>query len=424
MRVPLGHKFILGFVVVVGFAALSPPLVQALGYSSGMTHLLSIVLALTVGLILGWFFTRRFSGNIAVLTSSAEAISQGDLTRDIVLPESRTPDETHELAAAINLMVTNLRELVVHIRESSFRVAETAREINNTAREVSSSTDEVARTMEQISNGAESQAAMVEQASGIIKDTAISIELIASRARESSVSAKETSATAQRGVELAKDSLSLINEFFSRMEELNSRFGQFHARLQRVNKVADFIGEIARQTNLLALNASIEAVRAGEYGKGFAVVADEVRKLADSSSRSVNEIVDMISLLREESQGVHENIMESSRTIREGRKNIDATGAVFVNIFSTVVETERRTTSIAELSRMQLEGSGRMVQAIDEIARVVDSNAAATEEVSAVAEEQSCAMQELARTIKDLTSLADELEQVVSRFSVTQEYKA
>lgn len=421
MRVPLGYKFILGFVAVVGVVALSPPLVQSLGYSPGVTHLLSTVVALTVGLILGWLFTRRFSGNIGVLTRSAEAISQGDLTRNISLPRTNMPDETHELAAAINLMVTSLRELVGHIRESSFKVAETSRDINGTAREVSCSTDEVARTMEQISRGAESQAAMVEQASGVIKDMAVSIELVASRARESSLSARETSQTAQRGVDLAKDSLSIINEFFVRMEELNSRFSQFHARLQRVNKVADFIGEISRQTNLLALNASIEAVRAGEYGKGFAVVADEVRKLADSSSKSVNEIMELVTLLREESQGVHENILESSRTIREGRKNIDATGAVFVNIFSTVVETERRTTSIAELSRMQLEGSARMVEAIDEIARVVDGNAAATEEVSAVAEEQSAAMQELARTIKELASLADELELVTNRFLVASE---
>ncbi len=100
--------------------------------------------------------------------------------------------------------------------------------------------------------------------------------------------------------------------------------------------MADFIGDVARQTNLLALNASIEAARAGEYGKGFAVVAEEVRKLADGSAKSASDINEMIENLREESHQVHEVIVESSRTIKEGKKNIDVTASAFQEILKTV----------------------------------------------------------------------------------------
>jgi methyl-accepting chemotaxis protein len=416
MKVPLGYKFILGFVAVVAVVAFAPPVVAALGYTPEITQLLTIVVALTVGLVMGWLFSKRFARNIGMLTESALEVSRGDLSADIHLPATRMPDETHDLTAAINVMIQNLRELVGHIRNSSRKLAGAAREINGTAVSISASTGEVAKTMELISHGAENQAGQVERSSRIIKETAISIELVAARARESSRSARETSLTARRGADLAGDTLELMKDFFVRVEELGARFELFNSRLQRVGKVAEFIHEVSRQTNLLALNASIEAVRAGEYGKGFGVVADEVRRLADSTSRSAEEINELIENLRDESQHVHERLLESSRTIRDGKKKVDITAAAFGEIISSVQETERRANSIADLSQMQMEGSGKMVQAIDEIARVADANAAATEEVSTATEEQLAAMQDMALATRDLAHLADDLEQVVQKF--------
>ena len=420
MRVPLGYKFILGFVAVVAVVTFAPPVVAALGYPPYVTQFLSIAVALTVGLIMGWLFSRRFARNIGILTESAHEVSQGDLSCDIRLPATRMPDETHELTTAINQMIQNLRDLVGHIRSGSDKLAGASKEINGTAVEISASTEEVARAIEQISHGAETQAELVERSSRLVKETAISIELVASRARESSRCARETSQTARQGSDLAGDALLLMKDFFVRIEELSTRFDQLNSRLQRVGKVADLIGEVARQTNLLALNASIEAVRAGEYGKGFAVVADEVRKLADSTSLSAGEINDLILTLKDESQKVHESLLDSSRVIREGKKNVDVTATVFSEIITSVQETERRANSITDLSQMQLEGAAKMVQAIDEIARVADDNAAATEEVSAATEEQLAAMQDMALATRELTQLADELERLVRRFTLEE----
>lgn len=86
MRVPLGYKFILGFVAVVAVVAFAPPVVAALGYSPDVTQFLTIVVALTVGLIMGWLFSRRFARNIGMLTRSAHEVSLGDLACDIQLP--------------------------------------------------------------------------------------------------------------------------------------------------------------------------------------------------------------------------------------------------------------------------------------------------------------------------------------------------
>jgi len=420
MRIPIGYKFIIGFIVVVAAVAFSPKLVGLLGYSAEASSFLGYAVALTIGLILGWAFSKGFTANIGRLTEAAELISQGDLTRDVVSRRSRIPDETHELAALINLMLQNLRDLVRHIKSSSGRLSDSAREINSNALEINATTEEVAQAIEQISRGAETQSEMVEKSSKIIRETAISIELVAARARETAKAARETSLTAQHGSSLASDSLERMKDFFDHQEVIKQQFDTFNTKLQKVGRIADFIGDVARQTNLLALNASIEAARAGEYGKGFAVVAEEVRKLADGSVQSASDINDMIESLREESHRVHETILESSRSIKEGKKNIDVTATAFQEILKTVLETERKATSIADLSQMQTEGSAKMVKAVDEIAKVAEDNAAATEQVSAATEEQLAAMQDMALATKELTRLAETLLSMVERFKVDQ----
>jgi len=418
MRIPIGYKFIIGFVVVVAAVAFSPKLVAGLGYSAEFSGVLGYAVALTIGLILGWLFSKSFTANIGKLTESAELIGRGDLTKDVVIRPSRIPDESHELASLINMMQQNLRQLVRHIKKTSSQLSESAREINSTTLEINASTEEVAQAIEQISRGAETQAEMVEKTSRTIREMAISIELVATRARETAKAARETSLTAQHGGSLANDSLERMKEFFDNQETIRRQFDTFNGKLQKVGKVADCIGNIARQTNLLALNASIEAARAGESGKGFAVVAEEVRKLADGSSQSAAEINDMIESLREESHRVHEVILESSRSIKEGKKNIDVTAGAFQEILKTVLDTERKASSIADLSQMQQEGSVKMVKAVDEIAKVADDNAAATEQVSAATEQQSAAMQDMAMATRELAQLAEELLAVIEHFQV------
>lgn len=418
MYIPMGYKFILGFVVVVAVTAFFPFWVKLLGYSPEMTNVLTYAIAMTCGLILGSILSRRFTKNISNLTSSAESISQGDLTRNINLRGSRFPDETNDMAASINRMVENLREIVRHIREIARKISDSANSLSSSALEINSSGVEVAQAVEQISRGAESQAEMVGKSSSIIHEMAISVELVARRAKEAAKAARETSLTAQRGGDLAKDSLERMKNLFDNVELAVQQFASLNAKLQKVGKIADFIGEIARQTNLLALNASIEAARAGEYGRGFAVVAEEVRKLADGTGKSAADIIDLIGMIKEESARVQVTFAENSRHINEGKNNVDTTASSFREILDTVIDTERKANSIADLSNMQTEGANKMVAAIDEIAKVAEDNAASTEEVSAATEEQSAAMQEMVHATKELEELSNELIQMVEQFKV------
>jgi methyl-accepting chemotaxis protein len=421
MYIQIGYKFILGFLTVIASVAFIPAWVKLLDYSPELTHTLSYVVALTIGLILGSFFSKRFTRNISLLRGATEGISQGQLAHDLVIPASRFPDETHDMALSINTMLESLRMLVRQIRATSERVSESSRTLSSSALEINASTEEVAQAIEQISQGAENQAEMVAKSSKVIHDMAISVDLVARRAKETAKAAHETSFTAQRGGELANDSLERMKSFFDSVELISMQFMDLNAKLQQVGKVADFIVDMARQTNLLALNASIEAARAGEYGKGFGVVAEEVRKLADGSAKSANDIVDMIDVVKVESRRLQETITESSKSIGAGKKNIDTTADSFKQILATVIETERKANSIADLSQMQTTGAEKMVAMVDEIAKVAEDNAASTEQVSAATEQQSAAMQEMVYQTQELAKLAEELLQSVEKFQVDGE---
>ncbi|WP_026843067.1 methyl-accepting chemotaxis protein [Citrifermentans bremense] len=421
MYIQIGYKFILGFLTVVAAVAFVPSWVAALGYSPELTSILSYVVALTIGLILGSFFSKSFTKNIALLRGATESISEGDLSSDLEFPATRFPDETHSMAVSINAMLVSLRTLVRQIRETAERVSESTRTLNSSALEINASTEEVAQAIEQISGGAETQAEMLVRSSKVIHEMAISVDLVARRARETAKAARETSITAQRGGELANDSLERMKSFFDSVELIGMQFMDLNGKLQQVGKIADFIVDMARQTNLLALNASIEAARAGEYGKGFGVVAEEVRKLADGSAKSATDIVEMIDLVKMESRKLQETITDSSRGIIAGKKNVDTTAESFKEILATVIDTERKANSIADLSQMQNTGAEKMVSMVDEIAKVAEDNAASTEEVSAATEQQHSAMQEMVFQTVELSKLAEELLRSVEKFQVQGE---
>jgi methyl-accepting chemotaxis protein len=418
MHLSIGYKFIVGFIIVVAAVAFSPDLLARMDLPIELSGVLGYAIALTIGLILGWLFSRTFARNIALLRNATEAISSGDLTREVRLKHARFPDETNEMAVSVNTMLQSLRSLVRQIRETSERVSDSARTLSSSALEVNASTEEVVHALEQISRGVETQVDMVDKSSKVIREMAVSIDLVAKRATETATAARETSLTAQQGVSLASGSVACMNDFFDSVEQSTRKYMLFNGKLQYVGKVADTIGEIARQTNLLALNASIEAARAGEYGKGFAVVAEEVRKLSDGAGKAAGEIAALVGEIKGEGGELMETFNASSRLMGEGKKNMDATASSFQQILQTVVETERRAISIADLSQMQTEGAQKMVRAMDEIARVADDNSRASEQVSAASEEQSAAMQEMAMASRDLAALADELFHFVARFKL------
>ena len=156
----------------------------------------------------------------------------------------------------------------------------------------------------------------------------LSIQHAAEVAHSTSV---ETAQVSERGAAILKETVTNSQNIVNDVKISTDLVEDLNHQSDEISKIVDTIGSIADQTNLLALNAAIEAARAGEHGRGFAVVADEVRSLAARTSKSTDEVNEMVNKntqlvaqakesmvkVNAQAQKSSENIMEASGIIDE-----------------------------------------------------------------------------------------------------------
>ena len=104
----------------------------------------------------------------------------------------------------------------------------------------------------------------------------------------------------------------IANELNNHMNGLSDAQTEMLKQVEQSSKMLGMINTIAKNTRILGFNAGIEAARSGEHGRGFAVVAKEITKLADSSAKSVEDIHQLMSQLKEQVAQVKEIINETS----------------------------------------------------------------------------------------------------------------
>jgi methyl-accepting chemotaxis protein len=144
------------------------------------------------------------------------------------------------------------------------------------------------------------------------------------------------------------------------------------ASSRRIADITGVIDGIAFQTSILALNAAVEAARAGEQGRGFAVVASEVRALANRSAEAAREIKDLIG--------------SSAQQVEQGSALADRAGATMQEIVAAI---ERVTAIMGEVhaaGSVQASGMAEVGEAVSDMDRATQQNAALVEESAAAAE--------------------------------------
>jgi methyl-accepting chemotaxis protein len=339
-------------------------------HSLNLTIAATTLVALGIGIFVAIYLSRGISGATQAVLIQAEAIAEGDLTRDDLAVLSR--DELGDLTMAINKMSGSLKRMILAITENALQVSSASEELNATSQQITANSEETS-----------AQADVVSQA---VQAVSQNLQTVATGAEEMGASIKEIAKNASEAAKVATAAVRVAEITTATI----SKLGESSNEIGLVIKV---ITSIAQQTNLLALNATIEAARAGEAGKGFAVVANEVKELAKETAKATEDISRKIEAIQTDTKAAVEAIATISGVINQVN-DISST-------IATAVEEQNATTN--EMSRNVSDaahGSGKIASNISGVAE-------AAQGTTRGASDTQKASQQLVETAADLRRLVE-----------------
>ena len=320
------------------------------------------------------------------LMNELQTVAEGDLTQEATVTE----DITGAIADSVNYTVEELRQLVGNVQNTATRVAQTTAQVEST------STELLAASTEQLRE--------IRETGQSVLDMASRINDVSAQAQESSQVARQSLTAAESGLQAVQNAIGGMNSIRDQIQETSKRIKRLGESSQEIGEITELISDITEQTNVLALNAAIQAASAGEAGRGFSVVAEEVQRLAERSGDATRQISALVKAIQTDTQDAVAAMERSTQGVVEGAKLSDSAG-----------------TALSEIDRV----SRRLAELIEQISTSATREAASANVVAdniqhifAVTEQTGEGTRSTAQQVRELSRMAEELRQSVSRFKI------
>lgn len=372
-------------------------------YLKAMITILSVfVLGITFAILLSIMITRSIVKPMIQIEKAAADMAKGKLNTEI---NYESNDELGHLAnniktttSILSTYINNISSTLEKISRGNMQIdfnieyigdfapikksiTKIANSLSNSLYKINQSSEQVASGAEQVASGSQALSQGTLQQANAIDTLSVSINDISNKAKNNTSNAENASDFSMQVQKEVERGNRLMKQMVESMDDIS-------VASKEISKIIRTIDDLAFQTNVLALNASVEAARAGVAGRGFAVVAGEVKVLAEKSAQSAENTTTLI-----------ENTV---RAIKKGTRVADETA----KSLNAIVQGSKKSTEfineIVVSSNEQLSSIGDVIEGVERISDVIQTNSATAEESAAASEE--------------LSSLANMLKEEVAKF--------